>query len=185
MSRQTPPTSNMSDLRLVAMQSYVVDHEPYHRQYRPDDSSYTRGYYERQPSQEQSTPRQSARRQSSRQQSSRQQPTPQSRPYSMKTSKPASHNRQYDRRYYRQDPSPAPALRSRDDQTSSRITEVSAHGATPGDGAEFCSLTERSVQQLGPSTGGELWRLQSWAAESGVSVYSREFLEKMRRLGGT
>ena len=163
----------MSDLRLISMQTYEVDRKPSHQYYRPDDSSNTRGYYERQPRQEQPTPRQSTR----------QQPTPQSRPYSMKTSKPASHNRQYDKCYYSQDSGPAPPSRSPYDQTSSGISEVSAHGATPGDGAELCALTERSVKKLGPSTGGEPWRLNSWAVQSGASVYSKEFLEKMRRLG--
>ena len=164
----------MSDLRLISVQTYEVDRKPSHQYYRPDDSRDTRDYYE--------TPL-TGREQLTGQYLTRQQPSSQSRPYSMKTSKPASHNRQYDKCYYRQDLGPAPPSRSLYDQTSSRISEVSAHGATPGDGAQLYSLTESSVKKLGPSTGGEPWRLSSWAVHSRASVYSEEFLEKMRRVG--
>ena len=142
MSRRRHQDSIMSDLRLVSMQTYEVDRKPSHQYHRPDNSRDTRDYYER---------RLAGREQLTGQHSTRQQPTPQSRPYSMKPSKPASHNRQYDKCYYRQNP--APPSRSPYDQTSSRISEVSAHGATPGDGAQLYSLTEPSVKKLGPSTG--------------------------------
>jgi hypothetical protein len=93
----------------------------------------------------------------------------------------APYIRQYYQRYYPRDPTPAPPSQSTYYSKHRPATEVSAHGAVPAEGAEFSLLTEDSVKRLGKSTGGQLWRLEAWAKDAGISVYSQEFLDEMRK----